>query len=110
MSPEFLALGFVLFWNLRMQGQKRLDIMQEDFCDSEFDACTGQEDLRVSTLFDSKAMHNQNLYFLTQDVHYPGIFYASDKSRNGNCIKRFNLAAGNSSEKRIHLHFALSQP
>ena len=98
MNPEFLAFGFVLFLHTQVQGQKRLDVMQTNLSDSEFGLCPGQEELRVSTLFNRKAMNNENLYFLIQDLYNRDIFYGSDQSGAGNCIKRFNIEAGNCGE------------
>lgn len=98
MNPQFLAFGFVLFLHTQVQGQKRLDVMQTNLSDSEFGLCSGQEELRVSTLFDRKAMNNENLYFLIQDVYNRDIFYGSDQSGAGNCIKRFSIEAGNCGE------------
>ena len=81
-----------------MQGQKQLNMTQIHLSDSAFDLFPGEEDFRVSTVFDSKAMAGQNLYFLAQDVKYSDIFYGSDESKDGHCIKRVNLTSGNHRE------------
>lgn len=56
---------------------------------------SGQNQLFVSTPFSSKKLGGDNLYFITQDIEDPKIFYGTTgkAKADGHCIKRLNLAA-----------------
>ena len=69
----------------------------------------GQNQLFVSTPFSSQKLGGDNLYFITQDIDDPKIFYGTTgkAKADGHCIKRLNLAAGDSSGKKGPIFWVL---